>query len=249
MMNTLTCLFSVGIPEYQLEGDGYETKIIVNSIARFRLRLVSLEQLSNSNNLIDSFSISMLDPLGHAIVVQRRLLSADLLELTYQPMSIGQYQLSVAFNGIIDRQLIIDVIDDETNSLTTYQPFGPGLQRGLVDLPTEFYIKLQSNTIKTINEDHLQFSMEPGFHAELDYEQQMATVRYIPTVGGPCPIRILQSNRDIPQSPFMAHIRKMSFAHETPRVSVHGLSKNIVIHRPVEFQVKYFIINFFHSLE
>jgi hypothetical protein len=228
----LVLFISIEIPRYELEGDGCSTKIIVNSIARFRLRLKS-SIISYPNSTVDSFSLSILDPYGHTIVVQRRILSPDLLELTYQPMSIGEHKLVILFNNKIHRQLTIDVIHDELNYLSKLKPFGPGLKRAIVGLPTEFYVDLNQTSNQNIH-----FRLEPSYQAEIDYEQQMATVRYIPLKEGDCPIHILENDKDISRSPFIAHIEKSSISREKPRVRVVGLSKQIMLHRPVEFQVR-----------
>ncbi|CAF0986572.1 unnamed protein product [Rotaria sordida] len=220
------------IPQYELEGDGCSTKIIVNSIARFRLRIKSSVTSYYNNPIVDLFSLTILDPYGHTIVVQRRIISIDLIELTYQPMSIGEHQLIILFNNKIHRQLTIDVINDELNYLSKLKPFGPGLKHAIVGLPTEFYVDLN----QTINHD-IHFRLEPSYHAEIDYEQQLATVRYIPFEDGNCPIHILENDKDILHSPFIAQIEKNITYHEKPRIRVIGLSKQIVLHRPVEFQV------------
>ena len=212
------------IPEYQLEGEGCSTKIILNSIARFRLRVKSA---------IDSFVIEILDPYGHQIVVQHRLLAPDLLELTYQPMSIGEYQLTIRFDQQIHRQMTIDVIHDEANSCSQFKPFGPGLQRAIVGLPTEFYVDLKQTTSENIH-----FRLEPSYQAEIDFEQQLATVRYVPSEEGICPVHILQNDREISSSPFLAHVEKKSIGGASPRIRVVGLSKKLILHRPVEFQVR-----------
>ncbi|CAF4245546.1 unnamed protein product, partial [Rotaria sp. Silwood2] len=220
------------IPQYELEGDGCSTKVIVNSIARFRLRIKSSTTSYYNNSLVDLFSLSILDPFGHAIVVQRRIISMDSLELTYQPMSIGEHQLIILFNNKIHRQLTIDVIHDESNYLSKLKPFGPGLKRAIVDLPTEFYVDLN----QTINSD-IHFRLEPSYQAEIDYEQQLATVRYVPLKEGNCPIHILENDKDILHSPFIAQVEKNITHREKPRIRVIGLSKEIILHRPVEFQV------------
>jgi hypothetical protein len=217
------------IPEYELEGDGCSTKIIVNSIARFRLRIKSL----NHSSLIDLFMISILDPYGHTIVVQRRILASDLLELTYQPMSIGEHQLKILFQNQIQRQVIIDVINDELNYLSKLKPFGPGLKRAIVGLPTEFYVDLNQTT-----NDNIHFRLEPSYQAEIDYEQQLATVRYVPLNEGNCPVHILENDKDILSSPFIVHVEKNLTSHEQPRIRVIGLSEKIILHRPIEFQVR-----------
>ena len=231
--------FPLEIPPYELEGDGCSTKVIVNSIARFRLRINSFYKPT-----LDLFSLSILDPFGHTIVVQRRILSPELLELTYQPMSIGEHKLSISFNKKFHRQLIIDVIHDETNYLSKSKPFGPGLQRAIVGLPTEFYVDLNQQTVT--NQNYIQFCLEPSYQAEIDYEQQMATVRYTPLKEGDCPIHILECNKDIQQSPFIAHVKEELVLPETPRIHVVGLTEQMIIHRPVEFQVRkdFLLLNF-----
>lgn len=184
-----------------------------------------------------------MDPFGHTIVVQRRILSPDLLELTYQPMSIGEHQLSISFNNIIHRQLIIHVVNDETNYFTKFKPFGPGLQRAIVGIPTEFYVDLNHQIIA--NHNPIQFSLEPSYQAEIDYEQQMATVRYTPLKQGDCPIHILEYNKDILHSPFIAHIQQENNLNENPHIHVTGLTEQIIVHRPIEFQVGFFfLLNF-----
>lgn len=211
-----------------MEGDGYSTKIIVNSIARFRLRL-------KSSSIIDAFSVSIIDPYGHEIVVQHRILSPELLELTYQPMTIGEYQLKIFFRKQMHRQWIIDVINDESNYLSKLRPFGPGLSRAIVGYPTEFYVDLnQTNNHQT----NIHFRLEPSYQAEVDYEQQLATVRYIPLRDGDCPINILENDREISHSPFIARVEKALVEQDKPRVRVVGLGKKIILHRPVEFQVR-----------
>ncbi|UJR28362.1 hypothetical protein I4U23_009604 [Adineta vaga] len=226
------------VPSYELEGEGCSAKIIVNSIVRFRLRIHSSMNLSTKCT-VDSFTLSIIDPFGHTIVVKRRTLSSDLLELTYQPMSIGEHQLSILFNNKLQRQLTIDVINDEMNSLSKLKPFGPGLKRAIVGLPTEFYVDLNQQAMPNIimNQNHLQFSLEPSYHAEIDYEQQMATLRYTPLKEGDCPIHILEYNKDITHSPYIAHIKQQSLFQTKPHVQVTGLSEEIIIHRSVEFRV------------
>ena len=179
----------------------------------------------------------------HPIVVQRRILSSDLLELTYQPMSIGEHQLSISFNEKLHQQLFIHVIQDDINSPSKLKPFGPGLQRAIVGCPTEFYVDLNQQT--TFNHHPIQFSLEPSYQAEIDYEQQMATVRYTPLKPGDCPIHILECSQDILHSPFIAHIKQTSIQDDQPRIRVTGLTKQIIIHRPVEFQV---IFNIFWGI-
>lgn len=215
---------------YELEGDGYSKKVIVNSIARFRLRTHGY-----SRSLLDQFSLSIVDPHGHPIVVQRRTLSSDLLELTYQPMSIGAHQLSIVFDHKLHRQIVLDVVQDETNYLSKFKPFGPGLHRAIAGLPTEFYVDLNQQT--TFNQHPIQFSLEPSYQAEIDYEQQMAIVRYTPLKQGDCPIHILESDKDILHSPFLAQIQQETISSDSPRVRVVGLTEEIILHRPVEFQV------------
>ncbi|CAF2054299.1 unnamed protein product [Rotaria magnacalcarata] len=226
------------MPDYELEGDGCSTKVILNSIARFRLRITSQTNSYYKSN-VDPFSLSIIDPFGHTIVVQRRILSPDLLELTYQPMSIGEHQLTISYHNKMHRQLIIDVKNDETNCLSILKPFGPGLQRAIVGLPTEFYVDLsqQKLTNPTTNHSHLQFCLEPSYHAEIDYEQQMATVRYTPLVGGICPIHIIEHNKDIQNSPFICHVKREHISKDKPHIRIIGLSEQIIIHRPVEFEV------------
>ncbi|CAF0821680.1 unnamed protein product [Adineta ricciae] len=219
------------VPHYELEGDGCSTKIIVNSIARFRLRLKSSYN-TYQHPSVDSFSISILDPHGHTIVVQRRTLSPDLLELTYQPMSIGEHRLLVLFNNTIHRQVAIDVIQDELNFPSKLKPFGPGLKRAIVGLPTEFYVDLNQTLHPNIH-----FRLEPSYQAEIDYEQQMATVRYVPLTEGKCPIHILENDKDITNSPFIAHVDKSLSLRDKPRIRVVGLPKELMLHRTVEFQV------------
>ena len=219
------------MPPYELEGDGCSSPVIVNSTARFRLRLLS-STLSHHTPTVDAFALSILDPHAHEIVVQRRVLSSDLLELTYQPMSAGKHQLSIHFNHRIDRQMTIDVIHDESNYLSKLRPFGPGLRRAVAGLPTEFYVDLNQTTNQNIH-----FRLEPSYQAEIDYEQQMATVRYVPSGEGDCPVHILEDDRDIPLSPFFARIDRNSSVRGKPRIRVFGLSKDIILHRPVEFEV------------
>ena len=226
----------VEIPEYELEGDGCSTKVIVNSIVRFRLRIKSLTNRF-SNSIVDLFSLTIIDPFGHKIVVQRRTLSSDLLELTYQPMSIGEYRLSISFNNKFHRQLIIDVINDETNYLSKLKPFGPGLKRAITGLPAEFYVDLSQRKF-IHNDSYIQFSLEPSYYGEIDYEQQIATVRYMPLIEGDCPIHILEDNKDILHSPFIARIKKEDISHHKPRVYITGVSQELILHRPVEFQVR-----------
>ena len=221
---------SIEIPDYDLEGDGCSTKIIVNSIARFRLRLKS-----SLSSTIDVFSVSIIDPFGHDIVVQRRMLASDLLELTYQPMSIGEYQLRIFFQNQMHRQWLIDVINDESHYLSKLRPFGPGLHRAIVGYPTEFYVDL--NQINN-QQNNIHFRLEPSYQAEVDYEQQLATVRYIPTEDGPCPIDILENDRAISQSPFIARVERTITGQDKPHIRVVGLGKKIILHRPVEFQVR-----------
>jgi hypothetical protein len=218
----------IEIPEYELEGEGCSTKIILNSTARFRLKIKSL----NSPSIIDFFLIEIHDPHGHKIVVQRRLLAPDLLELTYQPMSIGEHQLKILFNNQIHRQMTIDVINDEMNYLSKLKPFGPGLKRAIVGLPTEFYVDLNQTT-----NDNIHFRLEPSYQAEIDYEQQLATVRYVPINEGNCPVHILENDKDIPSSPFLVHVKKNLTVNERPRIRVVGLSNKLILHRPIEFQV------------
>lgn len=155
-------------------------------------------------------------------------------------MSVGEHHLSISYNNKTHRQLIIDVINDETNFLSIFKPFGPGLQRAIVGLPTEFYVDLsqQKLTNPTINHSHLQFCLEPSYHAEIDYEQQMATVRYTPLTEGDCPIHIIEYNKDIPNSPFIADIKRARFSTNKPCIRIKGLSEQIIIHRPVEFEVR-----------
>ena len=219
------------MPAYELEGDGCSSQVVVNSTARFRLRLLS-SILSHHIPTVDAFALSILDPHAHEIVVQRRVLSSDLLELTYQPMSTGKHQLSITFNHRIDRQMTIDVIHDESNSLSRLRPFGPGLRRAIAGLPTEFYVDLNQTTNQNIH-----FRLEPSYQAEIDYEQQMATVRYVPSDEGDCPVHILEDDRDIPQSPFIARIARNSTMRGKPRIRVFGLPNEIILHRPVEFEV------------
>jgi hypothetical protein len=228
------------IPSYELEGDGYSNKVVINSIARFRLRIHS----NYSKSRLELFSLTILDPHAHPIVVKRRILSSNLLELTYQPMSIGEHQLSISFKNKLHRQMIIHVIHDETNCLSKFKPFGPGLKRAIVGLPTEFYVDLNQQTT-TFNHHPIQFSLEPSYQAEIDYEQQMATVRYTPLKQGDCPVHILEYNKDILHSPFIAHIKQESIRHDQPRIQVTGLNEQIILHRPVEFQVGFNLI-FFH---
>lgn len=220
------------MPEYELEGDGCSKNIIVNSIARFRLCLKSAIITSN-NSLFDLFSISILDPYGHKITVQRRIHSTNILELTYQPMSIGQYELFILFNNQIHRQLLINIIPDELNYLSKLKPFGPGLKHAIVGLPTEFYIDLNQTTNTNIH-----FRLESSYQAEIDYEQQMAVVRYIPLKEGYTPIHILEDDKDIPNSPFNVHVETNFTLREKPRIRVVGLSKKLILHRSVEFQVR-----------
>jgi hypothetical protein len=224
--------FRIEIPPYELEGDGCSTKIIVNSIARFRLRLKSS---INSYHIptVDSFSLSILDPHGHKIVVQRRVLSPDLLELTNQPMSVGEHQLIILFHNKIHRELTIDVIHDQSNYLSKLKPFGPGLKRAIVGLPAEFYVDLNQTTHNDIH-----FRLEPSYHADIDYEQQMATVRYTPLKEGDCPIQILENDKDISHSPFIARVEKNFTLCDKPRIRVIGLLEQITLHRLVEFQVR-----------
>jgi len=151
-------------------------------------------------------------------------------------MSIGEHQLSILFNNKLHRQLIINVIHDETNYLSKLKPFGPGLQRAIVGLPTEFYVDLNHQIIP--NHNPIQFSLEPSYHAEIDFEQQLATVRYTPLKQGDCPIHILEYNKDILHSPFLAHIKQELILNDQPRIRVTGLTEQIIIHRPVEFQVR-----------
>jgi hypothetical protein len=151
-------------------------------------------------------------------------------------MSIGEHKLSITFNKNLHRQLVIDVINDETNYLSKLKPFGPGLQRAIVDLPTEFYVHLNQQTIT--NNNYIQFCLEPSYQADIDYEQQMATVRYTPLKPGDCPIHILECNKDILHSPFIAHVKQEEILHDKPRLHVKGLAEQIVLHRPVEFQVR-----------
>ncbi|CAF0925368.1 unnamed protein product [Adineta ricciae] len=223
------------VPSYELEGEGCSTKIIVNSIVRFRLRITS----STNVHTVDSFALSILDPFGHAIVVKRRVLSSDLLELTYQPMSVGAHELSIVFNNKLQRQITIDVKNDEMNSSSKLKPFGPGLKRAIVGCPTEFYVDLHQQSLANgmINQNHLQFSLEPSYHAEIDYEQEMATLRYTPLKEGDCPIHILQYNKDITNSPYMAYVKQECLAEGKPRVQVIGLPDEIIIHRLIEFRV------------
>ncbi|CAF1052501.1 unnamed protein product [Adineta steineri] len=224
-------LLRSNIPHYELEGDGCSTKIIVNSIARFRLRLKSPIN-SHYSPTVDSFSLSILDPHGHTIVVQRRLLSSDLLELTYQPMSIGEHHLIILFNNKIHRQLSIDVIHDELNHLSKLKPFGPGIKHAIAGVPTEFYVDLN----QTANHN-IHFRLEPSYQAEIDYEQQMATVRFTPSKEGKCPIHILENDKDIPNSPFNSRVEKGLTLRDKPRIRVVGLPNQIMLHRTVEFQV------------
>ena len=51
-------------------------------------------------------------------------------------------------------------------------------------------------------------------------------------------IKILENNKDISQSPFIAYVERNLKSHEKPRIHVTGLSKQINLHRPVEFQVE-----------
>jgi hypothetical protein len=155
-------------------------------------------------------------------------------------MSIGEHQLSILFKNKLQRQLTIDVIRDETTCLSNLKPFGPGLKRAIVGLPTEFYVDLNQQTITnaTTNHDHIQFSLEPSYQAEIDYEQQMATVRYIPLKEGDCPIHILEYNKDTLHSPFIAQIKQETLLPDKPRIQVIGLTEEIIIHRPVEFRVR-----------
>jgi len=148
-------------------------------------------------------------------------------------MSIGEHKLIILFNNKIHQQLILNVIYDDMNYLSKLKPFGPGLKRGIVGLPTEFYVDLNQTT-----NNNIHFSLEPSYQAEIDYEQQMATVRYIPFKEGNCPINILENDKDISQSPFIAYIEKNLTLREQPRIRVIGLSKKIILHRPVEFQVR-----------
>ena len=225
-------------PQYELEGDGCSSKVIVNAIARFRLRILPSTSPHHKWIEADAFATTILDPHGHPIVVQRRLLAADLLELTYQAMSVGQHNLSVSWNDQLDRQLTIDVINDESTCSSRFKPFGPGLRRAIVGIPTEFYVNLTEQINKNINHDHLQFCLEPSFHAEIDYERQLATVRYTPRREGDCPVHILEYNRDIAQSPFLARITVERIPNDAPpRLHVTGLSERLIIHRPFEFQV------------
>jgi hypothetical protein len=150
-------------------------------------------------------------------------------------MSIGDHQLLIEFNNKLHCQLIINVINDEINSLSKLKPFGPGLKRAIVGLPTEFYVDLNNQIIS--NHNPIQFSLEPSYHAEIDYEQQMATVRYTPLKQGDCPIHILEYNKDILHSPFIANIKQEIILNDKPRIHVTGLTEEIIIHRPVEFQV------------
>jgi hypothetical protein len=150
-------------------------------------------------------------------------------------MSIGEHKLIILFNNKIHQQLIINVIYDDFNYLSKLKPFGPGLKRGIVGLQTEFYVDLKQTT----NNNNIHFRLEPSYQAEFDYEQQMATVRYIPLKEGNCPINILENDKDISQSPFIAHIEQKNLTlHQQPRIRVIGLPKKIILHRPVEFQVR-----------
>ena len=227
---------SIEPPRFELEGDGYSKKVTVNSIARFRLR---------TRSSIDQFSLEILDPYGHPIVVQRRQLSSDLLELTYQPMSIGEHKLSVSFDKTLQQQFVIHVIHDDTDTETKLKTFGPGLDRAIVGLPTEFYVDLNQQNIA--NHNSIQFSLEPSYQAEIDYEQQMATVRYIPLKEGDCPIHILEYNRDIPHSPFIAHVTQVPMGNEKPKIFVTDLTEQIILHRPIEFQVRAFLFSFINK--
>lgn len=222
------------MPDYEIQGEEPFDKVIVNSIVRFRLKLLERSTISSRTSTVDSFSLSIVDPYGHGIVLQRRVLSFDLLELTYQPMSIGEHQLSISFNHQIDRLIKIQVQPEESNFLSRLRPFGAGLRRAALGFPTEFYVDLNQTTNQNIH-----FRLEPSYHAEIDYEQQLATVRYIPTEEGFCPIQILENDRDVNNSPFLARIEKYPQARHQPRVRVFGLPKDLVLHRTVEFQVIY----------
>ncbi len=237
------------IPSYELEGDGYSKKVVVNSIARFCLRINSY----HSKSLLDLFSLTILDPHANPIVVKRRVLSSNLLELTYQPMSIGEHQLSISFKDKLHRQMMIHVIHDETNCQSKFKPFGPGLQRAIVGLPTEFYVDLNQQSTNFIQHP-IQFSLEPSYQAEIDYEQHMATVRYTPLKQGDCPVHILEYDKDILHSPYIAHIKQEPIRTVQPKIHVTGLNEQITLHRPVEFQVTFNlfplhsqIISFFHK--
>jgi hypothetical protein len=216
------------LPEYQLEGDGCSNTIIVNSTARFRLHL----QSEDDSFLLDSFTVSICDPYAHAIVVQRRILALNLLELTYQPMSIGKHQLSIVFDNRLILERTIDVVHDESYSLSKLRSFGPGLRHAIAGLPTEFYVDLTQSTNQNIH-----FRLEPSYEAIIDYEKQLATVRYVPIDDEQCSIQILENDRDILQSPFTAQIDKINAVHVKPNIYVIDLPKEMILHQAIEFQV------------
>ena len=47
-----------------------------------------------------------------------------------------------------------------------------------------------------------------------------------------------QNDKDISHSPFIAQVEKNILFRGTPRVRVVGLPKEIILHRPIEFQVR-----------
>ena len=220
------------IPQYELEGDGYSTKIIVNSIARFRLRLKS-----SKHNLLEYFALSIFDPYGHKIVVQHRILASDLLELTYQPMSVGQHRLQVCFNQKFHREIFLDVIHDEINLLSKLKPFGPGLKRAIAGQPTEFYVDLN----QTSEHNQIHFRFEASYQAEIDYEQQLATVKYTPMSEGYLPIEIIENERELSSSPFLVYVENLANIKSKPNIRVIGLVKQLILHRKNEFQVRILI--------
>ena len=148
-------------------------------------------------------------------------------------MSIGQHELRIFFKQKIHRQVMLDIINDELNYLSKLKPFGPGLKQAILGFPTEFYVHLDQTSIN----DDIHFRLESSYQAEIDYEQQLATVKYTPLNEGVHPIHILENDKEISHSPFLTRVERVYLLREKPRIRVMGLSKKLILHRPVEFQV------------
>ena len=102
--------------------------MIVNCIPRFRFRIND-----HSKSAFDQFTLPIVDPYGHPIVEQRRILSFDSFELSYQPMPIGGHQLTISFNNQIHGKTALRGIQDEINYLSKFKQFGSRLERRILD--------------------------------------------------------------------------------------------------------------------
>ncbi|XP_070977122.1 filamin-C-like isoform X13 [Oncorhynchus clarkii lewisi] len=182
--------------------------------------------------------VTVKGPKGLEEPVKVRDAGEGVYECDYYPIMTGKYTITITWGGQTIPRSPFEVVVSEDVGPQKVRAWGPGLETGMVGKSADFVVEAIGTEVGTLG-----FSIEGPSQAKIECDDKgdgSCDVRYWPTEPGDYAVHVICDDKDIKDSPFMAHILLTANDVFPEKVKSYGPGLEpigCIVNKPAEFTI------------